>query len=155
MTVTVEMLVETVLTAEEEKAVQLIPQCLEIAAKREKVPPAEVSVLLVDDKQIQELNREYRQVNRPTDVLSFPQWEEGQWSQQGGHGPVLLGDIVISVPRAREQSERFGHSLERELGFLVVHGFLHLLGYDHVTPEQEQKMFRRQEEILLQVGLKR
>lgn len=155
MTVTVEILVETTLTAEEQKAVNIISQCLEIAAKMENLPPAEVSVLLVDDEQIKSLNQEYRQVNRPTDVLSFPQWEEGEWPQTVDTEPVLLGDVVLSVPRAREQAEQFGHSLEREWGFLVVHGFLHLLGYDHETPEEERKMFQRQEEILLQVGLKR
>ncbi len=155
MTVTVEILVETTLTAEEHNAVNTISRCLEIAAKMENLPPVEVSVLLVDDERIQSLNQEYRQVNRPTDVLSFPQWEEGEWAQTVGAEPVLLGDIVLSVSRAREQAEQFGHSLEREWGFLVVHGFLHLLGYDHETPEEEQKMFLRQEEILLQVGLKR
>lgn len=155
MTLTVEIQVETSLTAMEEQAIQWIHQCLEVAAEVEQVPPAEVSILLVDDQRIQELNREYRQIDQPTDVLSFPQWEVEEWNQAVEGEPILLGDIVLSVTRARVQSESFGHSLEREWGFLVVHGFLHLLGYDHQSPEEEREMFSRQEEILLQVGLKR
>lgn len=80
---------------------------------------------------------------------------EGEVAIIGDEIPLLLGDIVISIDKAKEQAEDYGHSLERELGFLAVHGFLHLLGYDHQTQEQEQKMFQRQEEILNEFGLKR
>ncbi|MGF7086522.1 putative rRNA maturation factor [Kroppenstedtia sanguinis] len=132
-----------------------VERCLMQAAEMEQTPPAEVAVTIVDHEEIHRLNREFRQVDRPTDVLSFPQWEPGEaWESPEGE-PLPLGDIVISLPQAKEQAEEYGHSLERELGFLAVHGFLHLLGYDHGTDEEEEEMFSRQEAILSRVGLTR
>ncbi len=115
----------------------------------------EVSLVLVDDERMAELNRRYRGVDGPTDVLSFPMLEEGEDDPDapGSGEEVLLGDIVISVPRALAQAEMYGHSLERELAFLTVHGMLHLLGYDHRTPEEEAEMRRRQREVLAGVGI--
>lgn len=142
--------------AEKEKTVlDWIRPSLEEAASVEGLPPAEVSVTIVDDESIRRLNRDFRQVDRPTDVLSFPQWEPGETMEGYGDEPIHLGDIVISFPRAQKQADAYGHSLEREIGFLAVHGFLHLLGYDHQTEEEERRMFARQEEILGRVGLKR
>ncbi len=114
---------------------------------------AEVSVLLTDDNAIHELNLQYRDTDRPTDVLSFPTEDD---EAEGEDGAVLLGDIVISLERAKAQSEEYGHSFEREVAFLTVHSVLHLLGYDHETSEEDEKdMFRRQSEILESAGITR
>lgn len=114
--------------------------------------PAEVSVTLVDNAAIHILNRERRGVDRPTDVLSFPLFDE----DYGDGEYCALGDIVLSTERAAEQAREYGHSLEREVAFLTVHSMLHLLGYDHETSEEDEKdMFRRQEEILAGMGLVR
>jgi probable rRNA maturation factor len=139
-----------------DKAVlEWIERCLSIAAEMEELPPAEVAVTLVNNEEIHRLNRDYRGVDRPTDVLSFPQWEpDEEWIVAAGER-VPLGDIVISVPKAEEQAKEYGHSFTREIGFLSVHGFLHLLGYDHGTEEEEKEMFSRQEAVLSRVDLRR
>lgn len=111
---------------------------------------AELSIVLTDDSTIHELNRTYRGVDRPTDVLSFSQRE----GEDAFDDPVL-GDIVISLDRTRQQALEYGHSFERELGFLTVHGILHLLGWDHETPDDEQRMMAKTEEILGGIGLSR
>lgn len=119
----------------------------------------EVSVTLVDDDAIRELNRDYRGVDRPTDVLSFAMLEEGEGEPEAPQlppdAPLQLGDIVISLERAAAQAVEYGHSLERELGFLVTHGVLHLLGYDHQTPEDEARMQETAEAILGELDLGR
>ena len=109
-----------------------------------------LSVTLVNNKFIHELNREYRNVDRPTDVISFAflDGDEQRDEKLHGNGPVPLGDIYISVEKAKAQAEEYGHPLERELSFLFVHGLLHLLGYDHMTKEDEAVMFKLQDEIL-------
>lgn len=115
---------------------------------------AEVSVTFTDNERIHELNREYRNVDRPTDVLSFPLSDGEDYDTDGD--AVLLGDIVISLERAQTQAEEYGHSFEREVAFLTVHSMLHLLGYDHETsPEDERDMFARQDEILISAGMTR
>lgn len=112
----------------------------------------EVSLTLTDDEGIHELNREYRGVDRPTDVLSFPQFEADEEIEYG----ATLGDIVISLPRMAEQAASFGHSQKREFCFLFVHGLLHLLGYDHEISEDEEKLqFGRQQQILDSLGIGR
>ncbi|MBX6395245.1 MAG: rRNA maturation RNase YbeY [Alicyclobacillaceae bacterium] len=136
-------------------AEELVTRVLEEAARREGVSDAEVSVTLVDDRRIWELNREYRGVDRPTDVLSFAMREGEEEPVLGEDGRELLGDIIISVETAERQAREYGHSLERELAFLAVHGFLHLLGYDHQSPEEEGVMFAKQEEVLTALGLVR
>ncbi|SMO50194.1 rRNA maturation RNase YbeY [Melghirimyces algeriensis] len=155
MSLSVEIETQLQLEPEESSAKVWVEKCLKEVAEAEKLPQSEVSVTFVDNEEIHRLNREYRQVDRPTDVLSFPQWEPGEeWLVPEGEN-IPLGDIVISVPTAREQAIRYQHSFEREIGFLAVHGFLHLLGYDHQNEEEERKMVSRQEEILSRVGLKR
>lgn len=115
---------------------------------------AEVSVTFTDNEGIHALNREYRNVDRPTDVLSFPLSDGEDYDTDGD--AVLLGDIVISLERAQTQAEEYGHSFEREVAFLTVHSMLHLLGYDHETsPEDERDMFARQDEILISAGITR
>ncbi|MEB3186769.1 MAG: rRNA maturation RNase YbeY [bacterium] len=114
----------------------------------------EISVTFVDDASIQELNREHRGKDRPTDVLSFPQWDPED-ELPPAPLPIPLGDIVISVETAERQASEYGHSLEREIGFLLAHGLLHLLGLDHETPEEESVMRERQRRLLEAVGLSR
>lgn len=115
----------------------------------------ELSLSFVDNTTIQEINKEYRGIDRPTDVISFALEEGEEMEISGVDIPRILGDIIISVEKAHQQAEEYGHSFIRELGFLAVHGFLHLLGYDHMTEEDEKEMFRRQEEILENYGLTR
>jgi probable rRNA maturation factor len=139
-----------------------LDRVLQAAADYEDIEGYQVAVTLVDDARIHELNREYRGVDRPTDVLSFALQEQGEDEpefdielESDADFVDSLGDIVISVDTCKRQAQEYGHSIERELAFLAVHGFLHLIGYDHETPEEEQEMFRRQEEILQSVGLTR
>ena len=115
----------------------------------------EVSVTFTDNEGIRALNKEYRDIDKETDVLSFPltDFEGGEEPPTDEPSPVL-GDIVISLEKARAQAEEFGHSFEREVAFLCVHSMLHLLGYDHVNSEEEDaEMRRRQSEILEKMGL--
>ena len=107
----------------------------------------EVSILLTNDAGITDLNREYRGIDTPTDVLSFSQVEGEDVSAAPGE-PVLLGDVVISVETAQRQAMERGCALEDEMEVLLAHGLLHLLGYDHADPKQEKLMFAKQEEIL-------
>ena len=122
----------------------------------------EISVMLTDNEEIRTLNKLHRNIDRATDVLSFPMFEydeagniQEEFAELNETGEVCLGDIVISLERAAEQAEEYGHSYEREIGFLTVHSMLHLLGYDHMTPEEEKEMFGYQEEILKVMGLRR
>ena len=117
---------------------------------------AEISVRFVDNEQIKELNNEFRDIDKATDVLSFPLGEDGVYDHNPATGAALLGDIVISMQRAMEQAEEYGHSLDREVAFLTVHSMLHLVGYDHVNGGLEALRMREKEEtVLTQLGLKR
>lgn len=113
----------------------------------------EVSCVLVDDERIHEINREYRHIDRSTDVISFAMEDNDQFYVEGM--PRTLGDIFISVDHAKKQAEEYGHSLRREMCFLFTHGILHLLGYDHMTDEQEKEMFGLQDEILGALNIER
>ncbi len=118
--------------------------------------PCEVSVTYTDNEGIHALNRQYREVDKPTDVLSFPLMDfSGESDEPVADEPVVsLGDIVISLEKAREQAEEYGHSFEREVAFLTVHSMLHLLGYDHETSESdEQDMRARQTAVMEAMGL--
>jgi len=140
---------------------ELLTKAIREAARYEEVQAGEVVVSLVDDATIQELNRNYRSKDTPTDVLSFAMEEtleeepEIYFDEESEEPLPMLGDIVISVPTAKRQAKEYGHSLEREIAFLAVHGFLHLIGYDHMTEEEETEMFSRQNAILEQIGLTR
>ncbi|WP_438453826.1 rRNA maturation RNase YbeY [Staphylococcus pseudintermedius] len=132
-----------------------IRDVLEFAKNEEGIDEdAELSVTFVDKAEIQEINRDYRQKDKVTDVISFA-FEEEEDIFEGMDVPRVLGDIIICTDVAAEQAEQYGHSFERELGFLALHGFLHLLGYDHMTEEDEKVMFERQKDILNQFGLTR
>ncbi len=117
----------------------------------------ECSFIFVDNAQIQEINRTYRHKDAVTDVITFAIEDavEGELQIKGMIGPRLLGDVFISLERTREQAVSYNHSFERELSFLTVHGFLHLLGYDHLVKEEEVVMFKKQEEVLDALGIRR
>ena len=122
----------------------------------------EISVMFCDNERIQRLNRNHRSIDRATDVLSFPLFEYDEYGEIiedeldfNPNGEMLLGDIVISLERAAEQAEEYGHSFQREVGFLTVHSMLHLFGYDHMTDEEEEEMFEYQREILDEMNLNR
>jgi probable rRNA maturation factor len=156
MILNIDFLDETNVVKEEH--IGLVEKLLQHAAKVEGIEEgSEVSVTFVTNEAIHEINREYRDKDQPTDVISFALEELGEGEIQivGEDIPRILGDIIISTDRTREQAEEYGHSFERELGFLAVHGFLHLLGYDHMTEEDEKKMFGKQDEILGSFGLSR
>jgi probable rRNA maturation factor len=138
--------------------IDVIEKLLNFAAAKLAIEDgSEVSVTFVTNERIREINREYRDKDAVTDVISFALEEigEGEVELVGADIPRILGDIIISIAKAKEQAEEYGHSFMREFGFLAVHGFLHLLGYDHMTEEDEREMFTLQKEILDEYGLKR
>ena len=110
---------------------------------------AEVEVTLVDDEEIREINKEQRDIDSSTDVLSFPLGENGEYDDNPKTGALMLGDIVISVETALRQADLYGHGIQREIAFLTVHSMLHLLGYDHVNGGMEQAIMREKEEAVL------
>lgn len=141
----------------------LLNRAVELSLRMEEFRiPSEISIMLVDNEEIREINREHRHIDKPTDVLSFPMVEitEGKLVSDTGdydmdENLLLLGDIIISLEKTQEQAVEYGHSLERELAFLVTHGMFHLLGYDHQQEEEEMRMLAKQEAVLEQMGLKR
>ena len=160
-----EIIIENITEEEElsEEIKETIEACIEKSLEYEGCDfDAQVSVTICTNEQIHEINLEQRDIDAPTDVLSFPMLyfnENGDildsdYDMDGDF--VILGDIVISKERALEQAEEFGHSFRREMAFLTVHSMLHLLGYDHVDSEEEEKiMFGKQEEILNLLGITR
>ena len=133
----------------------LVRRCCNAVLKMEKFDdPAEISVVFVDNQQIQKLNAQYRNKDVPTDVLSFPMGENGVYDINHSTGAKILGDIVISMEKAVEQADRYGHSLEREVGYLTAHSMLHLLGYDHEGGGIARvRMREKEEEVMVQLGL--
>lgn len=131
------------------KELETVQKLLEYIVKREKLEEAVFNVIIVDNERIHEINREYRHIDRPTDVISFAleDYHDIDYDFR------LLGDIYISYDKAKEQAEEYGHSLLRELCFLATHGVLHLLGYDHMVLEDEKVMFEKQEMILDEFGI--
>lgn len=147
---------------------EIIRQVVVDALEYEECPyEAEVNVVLTDDEEIHKLNLEYRQIDRPTDVLSFPMLEYESPSDFSGveedyedcfnpeTGELMLGDIILSVDKVKEQAESYGHSCTRELAFLVAHSMLHLCGYDHMEEQEREEMEERQRRILEIGGYKR
>ncbi|WP_404403949.1 rRNA maturation RNase YbeY [Jeotgalibacillus malaysiensis] len=136
----------------------LISDLLSYAAKEEKIDEAECSISFVSNEEIRVVNKEYRGKDKSTDVISFALEEMTEDEVEviaAGDMPRMLGDIIISVEKAKEQAEEYGHTFSRELGFLALHGFLHLLGYDHMNEQDEKAMFGRQDELLKGFGLSR
>ncbi|MGN0594570.1 MAG: rRNA maturation RNase YbeY [Hominimerdicola sp.] len=128
----------------------LVRRCCHAVAEYERFKhDFEVSVSFVNDETIHELNNEHRGIDRSTDVLSFPLGENGEYDINHETGAYLLGDIVISLQTALKQAQIYGHSLEREVGFLTVHSMLHLLGYDHEESKLQERIMREKEEAIL------
>lgn len=146
---------------------KIINKVVEAAIDYEECPfECDVNVVLTDNERIHEVNKEFRDMDKPTDVLSFPMVEystPSEFDQLEDYdeffhpetGELLLGDIMISIDKVKEQADNYGHSLERELGFLVAHSMLHLFGYDHMEEEERVVMETKQEEILQEIGLTR
>lgn len=140
----------------EEVNYKLIENVISEALKYEGVSDnTEISVTIVDNEEIRKINNKFRNIDRATDVLSFPLIDFDNEDLPNDGSKIYLGDIIISIERAKEQANEYGHSLDREVGFLTAHSMLHLLGYDHMVPEEEKVMFAKQEEILSNLGLKR
>lgn len=142
----------------EQKVLTRLEEGLQAVARLNGLPEAaEVDVTIVDDEEIHALNREYRDMDKPTDVLSFALDEDSEESDEpelvGGPEEHLYGDIIISAETALRQAEEYGHGLEREMTYLAVHGMFHLLGYDHMTEEEKNVMRAKEEEALRAINL--
>ena len=135
------------------KELETVEKVLYSALEKEKLENVSFNLIIVDNKYIHELNRTYRHIDRETDVITFALEDED--SVIIPEAERILGDIYISIDKAKAQAEEYGHSLLRELSFLAVHGFYHLLGYDHMTEEEEKVMFSKQEEVLKDYGITR
>ena len=140
-------------TDREIKELETVEKVLIKAAEIENVSDALFNVIIVDNDYIHQLNKNYRDIDRETDVITFALEDDSSMVEPTD--TRILGDIYISIDKAISQSEEYGHSLLRELSFLAVHGFYHLLGYDHMTPEEEKVMFTKQEEVLSAYGITR
>ncbi|QLB49748.1 rRNA maturation RNase YbeY [Streptococcus sanguinis] len=162
----IEMVDETGQVSEE--ILKQTQEILEFAAQKTGKENKEMAVTFVSNERSHELNLEYRDTDRPTDVISLEYKPElditvdeedlldhPELAEMLEDFDAYIGELFISVDKAREQAEEYGHSFEREMGFLAVHGFLHINGYDHYTPEEEAEMFGLQEEILTAYGLTR
>lgn len=146
--------IEVFVTVEEEiKELETVEKVLYSAIEKEKLEKVSFNLIIVDNDYIHDLNKNYRNIDRETDVITFALEDEDTIVMPNEER--VLGDIYISIDRAKEQANEFGHSLLRELSFLAVHGFYHLLGYDHMTPEDEKVMFKKQEEVLEAYGIRR
>ena len=128
-----------------DKELEELKVLLENAAKDEGLDNILFNVIIIDNSKIRELNKNYRNIDRETDVISFALEDDKTFNLEEIR---VLGDIYISVEKARAQALEYGHSFKRELSFLAIHGFLHLLGYDHMETEEEEIMFKKQEEVL-------
>lgn len=148
MTILIDNRTNEDLCEEFEQAINLvIVQALQYEAFTE---PCEISISIVDNEEIQQINKQFRNMDKPTDVLSFPllTFAENEVPDRNENDEILLGDIILSMERAKEQAEEYGHSLKREVAFLTAHSMLHLLGYDHMDKAEEIEMFQKQEDIL-------
>ena len=141
------------LTEENVEEESLLEEVLMFAMKKEKLEDTSFDVIFVDNSYIHELNKNYRNIDRETDVITFALEDDD--TIINGSGERMLGDIYLSLDKAHSQAKEYGHSFKRELSFLAVHGFYHLLGYDHMTEEEEKIMFGKQEEVLQEFGIKK
>ena len=140
----------------DENTFNLINKCIEETLKTENFTNnVEISLSIVDNEEIKRLNSIHRNIDKETDVLSFPMLDEFNNIENNMLHPILLGDIIISIDKAMTQAKDYGHSLERELCFLTVHSMLHLLGYDHMDKDEEKIMFEKQDIILNNLNIRR
>ncbi len=140
-------------TEEEIEELNTVKKVLLKACEKEKLDNTSFNLIIVDNNYIHELNKNYRNIDRETDVITFALEDDDTLVLP--EDVRILGDIYISIDKARSQAEEYGHSFLREICFLAVHGFYHLLGYDHMTPEDEKVMFKKQEEVLEEYGITR
>ena len=140
-------------TEKEISELDTVLKVLDSALKKENLDNVSFNLIIVDNEYIHELNRDYRNIDRETDVITFALEDEDSIILPNDER--VLGDIYISIDKASSQALEYGHSLLRELSFLAVHGFYHLLGYDHMTEEDEKVMFKKQEEVLEEYGISR
>ena len=146
--------IEVFVQVEEEiKELETVEKVLHSAIEKEKLENVTFNLIIVDNEYIHELNKNYRVIDRETDVITFALEDEDTLVMPDDQR--ILGDIYISIDRAKTQAVEYNHSLLRELSFLAVHGFYHLLGYDHMTEEDEKVMFKKQEEVLEAYGIRR
>ncbi len=134
-----------------EEELNIVREVLEHGIKKLQVGDVTFNVIIVDNEYIHKLNKEYRGIDRETDVISFALEDDQTFNPEDR----ILGDIYISIDKVKSQAEEYGHSQKRELCFLAVHGLLHLLGYDHMNKKDEEVMFKLQEDILDEMGIKR
>lgn len=134
---------------------QIRRACIAVLREEKFEGDSEVSVTFVDNEEIRKLNKEFRNIDSATDVLSFPLGENGEYDVNPDTGAKLLGDVVISMERAQQQAIEYGHSLEREVCYLTVHSMLHLLGYDHMEPQEKAEMRMKEETVMERIGLER
>ncbi len=139
-------------TKEDIEELKVLEGLLEFALSYLKLENVLFNIIIVDNEEIHKLNKEYRGIDRETDVISFALEDDDTFVKMDMR---ILGDIYISIDRAREQAQEYGHSLKREICFLAIHGLLHLLGYDHMKKEDEEEMFALQERILKEYGIER
>lgn len=135
-----------------EKELSELKELLVNVAKDEGLENILFNVIIIDNSRIREINREYRNIDRETDVISFALEDDKTFNLEEFR---VLGDIYISIDKAKSQALEYGHSFKRELSFLAIHGFLHLLGYDHMEKEEEEIMFKKQEEVLSRYEINR
>ena len=139
---------------EDKKYEEIVKKVLGKCFEEEKISNSnlEITIILTNPKNIQEINKQYRNIDKPTDVLSFPMFEkyeiEEKIKQKNFEHEDILGDIIISVEKVEEQAKEYGHSFERELSYMIVHGFYHLLGYDHIEENDKKEMREKEEKIL-------
>ena len=138
-------------TEEDIKELKIVKKVLKYGVKKLEIGDVEFNVIIVNNDYIHNLNQKYRHVDRETDVITFALEDDKTFNPE----KRILGDIYISIDKAKSQSMEYGHSFTRELCFLAVHGFLHLLGYDHMKKEEEEVMFKLQEDILDEMDIKR
>ena len=132
---------------------KVLKKCFEIEKLENK--NLYVNVVLTNAKNIKSINKEHRGIDRETDVLSFPMFEKDEIANLDNTNEDILGDMVISIERVEEQAKEYGHSFERELAYMVVHSFYHLLGYDHMTEEDKKEMREKEENVLGILGIRR
>ena len=137
---------------EEIEELKVLNDYIKFVVKKLKLETCEFNIIIVDNERIHEINREYRNIDRETDVISFAMEDEMDIQYDDFR---LLGDVYISIDKAKSQAIEYGHSLLREICFLATHGILHLLGYDHMEPEDEKEMFTLQNELLNEYNIKR
>ena len=142
---------------EDKKLVDIIKQVVNKCFEEEELllKKLYINIILTNPQNIKKTNKEYRNIDSPTDVLSFPMFEKNEIQNISGDYPDVLGDIIISIPKVEEQAIEYGHSFERELSYMVVHGFYHLMGYDHMEEQEKIEMRKKEENVLEKLNILR